>query len=149
MTAPEEAMSRRWAIFTTASLNFFLSLFLKEEGSVSESVWSEAIESLMLLLAPSTPHLAEELWSLTGNEYSIHNQEWPSWDEELAKEDEITLIVQVNGKLRDRINVPASIAEDEALKTARESEKIKVHLEGKTTVKEIYVPGKLVNIVVR
>ncbi len=122
---------------------------VKEDGSVADPVWKEALENLLLLLAPSTPHLAEELWQLTGHEYSIHNQDWPGWDEELAKEEEITLIVQVNGKLRDRIAAPASITEDEAKEKARRSEKVKAHLEGKTTVKEIYVPGKLVNIVVK
>ncbi len=121
----------------------------KEEGSVTASVWQDALEKLLLLLAPSTPHFAEELWQLTGREYSIHNQKWPDWDEELAKEEEITLIVQVNGKLRDRITVPASITEDEAKEKARQSEKARAHLEGRTTVKEIYVPGKLVNIVVK
>ena len=121
----------------------------KDEGRVAASVWEDAIEKLLLLLAPSTPHFAEELWQQTGREYSIHDREWPEWDEELAKEEEITLIVQVNGKLRDRITVPASITEDEAKEKARQSEKARAHLEGKTTVKEIYVPGKLVNIVVR
>ena len=75
--------------------------------------------------------------------------DWPKWDEALAKEDEITLVVQVNGKLRDRITVSASITETEAKKTAQDSDKIKPHLEGKTIVNVIYVPGKLVNIVVK
>ena len=122
---------------------------VKESGQVKSSDCDEAIEKTLLLLAPSVPHLAEELWQLTGHEYSIHNQTWPSWDEDLAKEDEITLVIQVNGKLRDRINVPASITEDEAKEKARSSEKAKSHLEGKQTIKEIYVPGKLVNIVVK
>ncbi len=122
---------------------------VKEEGSVSKKAWDEAVKSLMLLLAPSAPHLAEELWSQTGNGYSVHNQTWPSWDEELAKDEEITLVVQVNGKLRDRITVAAGVTEEEALEKARGSEKVKAYLEGKITVKEIFVPGKLVNIVVR
>jgi leucyl-tRNA synthetase len=122
---------------------------VKEDGSASAGVWEDTIEKLMLLTAPSAPHLSEELWQQTGRRYSIHQQDWPAWNEELAKEEEITLVVQVNGKLRDRISVPASIGEADALKTARESERIKVHLEGRTTVREIYVPGKLVNIVVR
>jgi leucyl-tRNA synthetase len=101
------------------------------------------------MLAPSTPHLAEELWQQTGREYSIHQQSWPEWDEALAKDEEVTLVVQVNGKLRDRITVPASINEEQAKQEAMASEKVKIHLAGKTIVKEIYVPGKLVNIVVR
>ena len=70
------------------------------------------------MLAPTAPHLAEELWQQIGHHYSIHNQRWPEWDEALAKEEEITLVVQVNGKLRDRISVPVSITEDEAKKLA-------------------------------
>ena len=122
---------------------------VKETGYVTDSVWEGAIEKLVLMLAPTAPHLAEELWQSTGRKYSIHNQKWPEWDEELAKEEEITLVVQVNGKLRDRITVPASISEKEAIETATGSDKVKAHLAGKKIVKEIYVPGKLVNIVVR
>ncbi len=122
---------------------------VKEAGQVGDSAWKEAIDNLLLLLAPSTPHLAEELWQRTGHDYSIHNQGWPQWDEALARDEEITLVVQVNGKVRDRIIVPASITEDEAKEKARQSSKIKTYFEGKTTVREIYVPGKLVNIVVR
>ena len=93
---------------------------VKEEGAVSVSAWKEASDTLLLLLAPTSPHLAEELWQQMGHSYSIHNQSWPKWDEELAKEEEITLVVQVNGKLRDRITVPASITEAEARKLALE-----------------------------
>jgi len=122
---------------------------VREEGVVSLSQWGEAIDTLLRLLAPTTPHLAEELWQQRGHEYSIHNQSWPRWDEVLAKEEEITLVVQVNGKLRDRITVPASITEAEAKEKALGSQKVKVHLEGKKIVKTIYVPQKLVNLVVR
>jgi len=122
---------------------------IKEAGQVSDSDWKEAIDTLLLMLAPSVPHVTEELWQKIGNEYSIHNQDWPQWDEEIARDEEITLVVQINGKVRDKINVPASIDEDEAKKTAIESNKIKPYLEGKTVLKQIYVPGKLVNIVVR
>ena len=122
---------------------------IKNEGKVGKQVWDQSIKTLMLLLAPSVPHLAEELWERTGNSYSIHTQDWPEWNEELAKEDEITLVVQINGKLRDRISVAASITEADAIEKARASEKVKNHIEGKTIIKEIFVPGKLVNIVVR
>ncbi len=122
---------------------------VKESGQVRNSYWNQAIEKLILLLAPSVPHVAEELWQLTGHEYSIHNQNWPSWDEELAKEDEITLVIQVNGKLRDRVTVPLSVTEDEAKQTALNSQRVKPYLEGKKNIKVIYVPGKLVNLVVK
>jgi len=121
----------------------------KEAGNITQANWDEAIDTLLLLLAPTAPHIAEELWERTGHDYSIHSQDWPEWDEELAKDEEITLVVQVNGKLRNRITVPASINEGEALTLAFESQKVKAHIEGKEVVKRIYVPGKLVNIVVK
>ena len=102
----------------------------------------------MLLLAPTAPHLAEELWQQTGHTYSVHNQSWPKWDEELAKDEQITLVVQVNGKLRDRINVSASTTEAEAKQLALDSPKVKTHLEGRQVNNIIYVPGRLVNLVV-
>jgi len=122
---------------------------VRETGTVDERDWEESLDTLLLLLAPTAPHLAEELWQRTGHDYSIHNQSWPRWDEELAKDEEITLVIQVNGKLRDRITVPVSITEAEARKLALESQRVKAHTEGKELVKAIYVPGRLVNLVVR
>ena len=122
---------------------------VREAGAVTDSAWKESIDSLLLLLAPTAPHLAEELWQRRGHDYSIHNQSWPKWDEELAKDEEITLVIQVNGKLRDRLAVPVSITEAEARKLALESQRVKAHTEGKELVKTIYVPGRLVNLVVR
>ncbi len=122
---------------------------VKEAGSVTDAAWKEAIGILVLLLAPSVPHLAEELWQRTGHEYSIHNQSWPQWDEALAKDEEITLVIQVNGKLRERITVPASITEAEAQQLAQDSQRVKAYLEGKEIVKTIYVPQRLVNLVVK
>ncbi len=119
-----------------------------ETGYIAESSWKEAIDTLLLLLAPTAPHLAEELWQRTGNDYSIHNQSWPQWDETLAKDEEITLVVQVNGKLRDRISVPASITETEARQLALESQRVKAYLESKKITDIIYVPGRLINVVV-
>ena len=103
----------------------------------------------MLLLAPTAPHLTEELWTQTGHDYSIHNQNWPQWDEKLARDEEITLVVQVNGKLRDRFTAPVSITESEAKQLALESTRVKTYLEGKEIINVIYVPGRLINLVVR
>jgi leucyl-tRNA synthetase len=120
-----------------------------EQGTVSGSVWNEAIKILLLLLAPSTPHLAEELWTGLGYPYSIHNQSWPTWDENLVKEEEVTLVVQVNGKVRDKITIPVTITEAEAKDLALGSSKIKGYLNEKKPDKIIYIPRKLVNIVIR
>ncbi|MBI4295938.1 MAG: leucine--tRNA ligase [Chloroflexi bacterium] len=122
---------------------------VKETGSVAESEWQKSTDTLLLLLAPTAPHLTEELWQRTGHKYSIHNQDWPGWDEALAREEEITLVIQINGKLRDRITVPVSISEDEAHRLALASERVKTYLDNKQIVNVIYVPQKLVNLVVR
>jgi len=121
---------------------------VKETGSVSTPAWEESIDIMLRLLAPTAPHLTEELWERTGRPYSIHNQPWPQWDEALAKDEEITLVVQVNGKLRDRITVPASTTEVEARQIAAGSTRVQPHLKGKEVVKEIYVHG-LYNFVVK
>ncbi|MFC2017416.1 leucine--tRNA ligase [Chloroflexota bacterium] len=123
----------------------------KETGYIAKPAWQEAIDALLLLLAPTAPHLAEELWQRTGNDYSIHNQSWPKWDETLAKDEEITLVVQVNGKLRDRITVPASTTEVEATQRAAASTRVEPYLAGiePPNIRYIYVQGRLVNIVVK
>jgi len=110
--------------------------------------WKEAIEIYLKMLAPVAPHISEELWQYIGKPYSIHTQSWPKVDETAAAEDEITLVVQVNGKLRDRIVVPAGISDEDAKKVALDSESVKKTLEGKTPRQVIYVKGRLVNIVI-
>jgi leucyl-tRNA synthetase len=122
---------------------------VRAKAAVSPDLWKSVMETLMLLLAPTAPHMTEELWSLSGKPYSIHNQKWPAWDKNLIQVEEVTLVIQVNGKLRDRFAVPVSITEEEAKKLAFESPKVKSFLEGKQLVNAIYVPGKLVNLVVR
>ncbi len=117
-------------------------------GSVTERDWQQAIKTLLLLLAPTAPHLAEELWHRTGGDYSIHNQGWPGWEEELARDEEITLVVQVNGRLRDRVTVPQAITEAGAKQIALDSLRVKPYLEGKQIARVIYVPKRLINLVV-
>jgi leucyl-tRNA synthetase len=111
--------------------------------------WDEAIASLLLLMAPFTPHIAEELWHRAGKKESIHLQGWPGWDEAVAAEETITLVVQVNGRVRDRIEVPADIEDAEAERLARESDAVQRYVAGKEIVRVIVVPGRLVNVVVR
>jgi leucyl-tRNA synthetase len=121
---------------------------VRESGAVDRAAWDEAVRSLLLMMAPIAPHISEELWSRTGGTYSIHQQPWPEWDAELAREDEVTLVVQVNGKVRDRIQVPTDVDEVRARDLAMASEAVRRHLEGKEPRRVIYVPGKLVNIVI-
>ena len=119
----------------------------KQAGAYGTKAWDEAIDIYLRMLAPIAPHIAEELWAELGKPYSVHTQAWPEADEEAAAEDEITLIVQINGKLRDRIVVPVGISKEEAKAMALASDKVARYLEGKEPRKVIVVPGRLVNIV--
>ena len=119
----------------------------KQAGAFESEAWTEAVEIYLKMMAPIAPHITEELWSILGHQGSIHVADWPTLDEDAAKDDEITLIVQVNGKLRDRISLPASHTEAEAKSVALTSETVKAALNGKEPKKVILVPGKLVNIV--
>jgi leucyl-tRNA synthetase len=118
-----------------------------EQGDVGQRVWAEAIEKLTLLLAPIAPHLAEEIWERTGHPYSVHDQPLPTWDESLVVDEVVTLVVQVNGKVRDRIQVSADIVEEEAKRLALASDRVQGFIESKELNNLIYVPGRLVNIV--
>jgi leucyl-tRNA synthetase len=106
-----------------------------------------ALERTLLLLAPFAPHLAEELWEALGNKPSIFEGKWPDWDEEIAKEEKIELVVQVNGKLRSKLLIPIGITDDEIKRMALQEPKINDIIGGKTIRKIIVVKGKLVNIV--
>lgn len=111
-------------------------------------VYAEGINTLILLLAPFSPHIADELWHLIGNSESVHTQSWPVADPSALITDEITLVIQVMGKTRGTIQVPSGADKAALEKFARESELAKRHLEGKEIKKVIVVPGKLVNFVV-
>jgi leucyl-tRNA synthetase len=118
------------------------------EASVDQETWRDCVRKFLLMLAPIAPHFAEELWERTGHEYSIHQQAFPRWDDDLATEDTVTLVVQVNGKVRDRIEVPVGIDSAAAQGLAQASPRVRPYTDGKTVNKAIYVPGKLVNLVV-
>ncbi len=131
-----------------ASLMEHTNFLLAVRNEVGEERWAEALRPFTLILAPFAPHHAEEMWAALWEGYSVHEQEWPGYDEGLIAHDEITLIVQVNGKLRDRVTVPAGIGEDAAKELALSSEKVRSHVEGRELRKSVYVPGRLVNLVV-
>jgi leucyl-tRNA synthetase len=121
-------------------LNYLMKLAPADAGRL-------AFESYVVMLAPMAPHMAEELWRALGHENSVHLEAWPKYSEELARDEMITLPVQVNGKLRDRLVVPAGGSEEANTALALASEAVQRHLDGKRPKKIIYVPDKLVSIV--
>lgn len=120
-----------------------------EYNDADKAVLSFAVASLLKLLAPIAPHLAEEVYALLGAKESIHNVEWPVFEESLAKANSITVVAQVNGKVRDKLEVSADTSKEILETMALASEKVKGFTDGKTVVKVIVVPGRLVNIVVK
>ncbi len=113
------------------------------------AIWQWAVEQLILMLAPVAPHITEELWHRRGHTDSVHRQSWPKFDEAMIVDEVVTVIVQVNGKVRDRLEVPRGEEEESVKEQALASERVQPHLAGKEVVKVVSVPGKLVNIVVR
>jgi len=109
--------------------------------------WLNLTQNLYMMMAPIAPHLSEELWEKSGMKSSVHTQEWPKYDENIAKDDEITLVVQVNGKVRAKISASANITEADANEIAMEDPGVQKHTQGLEIRKVIYVPGKLLNIV--
>ena len=114
-----------------------------------KSINREILQTFAQLLAPFIPHTAEEIWQRLGNENSITYEQWPDYDEELAKENIISIAIQVNGKLRANIEIDANTEEGDVLQLAKENDRIDNYIGGKELIKEIYVPGRLINFVVK
>ncbi|MDR5683151.1 MAG: leucine--tRNA ligase [Armatimonadota bacterium] len=131
-----------------ALMEFVNHLYRVRRAAAESEAWREAIRSLVLMLAPVAPHTAEEMWERVGGAYSVHTQPWPTYDPELAKSPEIVLVVQVNGRVRDRLTVPADVSADVARDMALRSEKVRAYVDGGKVRDVIYVPGRLVNVVV-
>jgi len=121
----------------------------QHEPVAHSAAFGRTLESMMQLLAPLAPHITEELWHLTGHSDSIHQTSWPIYDEALTHDETFTLVVQVNGKVRERIEVSSNISEGEARQLALDNPRVASFIGDNTIQKVIYVPGKLVNIVVR
>jgi len=122
-----------------------LGAHLEEHGATP--AFQEATGVLIRLLAPFAPHIAEELWFRRGGDSSVHRQSWPACDPALVADETVTLIVQVNGKVRDRIAVPAGVSDDEARRLALTSPRVQASLAGRPPRQVIVVPGRLVNVV--
>jgi leucyl-tRNA synthetase len=118
------------------------------EPSGLRAVRQEALEAIVLMLSPIVPHVTHELWQALGHETAVVDEPWPAVDESALAQDAIQVVVQVNGRLRARVSVPAEADEDTVVEHALADENVRRHTEGKTIRKTIYVPGKLVNVVV-
>lgn len=108
-----------------------------------------AIDNLIMLLSPFSPHICEELWHICGHEDGIYSQGWPKYDEAALVQDEVEIAIQLSGKIRERLVVPTGISKEELEELALAQPKIQDMISGKTIVKVIVVPGKLVNIVAK
>jgi len=146
--AVSEDLEGDYQFNTAVSEMMKLSNALNDAKCKDSPIYAEGINTLIRLLAPFAPHIADELWHNTGNSESVHSQTWPSVDASALITDEITLVIQVMGKTRGTIQVPSGADKAALEKFARESELAKRHLEGKEIKKVIVVPGKLVNFVV-
>ena len=130
-------------------MEFTNSLSKIWSAGCNNDLWKESIIILIKLLSPMAPHITEELWELNGQEFSVHNQEFPSWDDQLISTDTKTIVVQVNGKVRSQFDIEGTKSEEEIFEIASNNEKVQENLTGKEIIKKIYVKDKLVNFVVK
>jgi len=126
----------------------FIDDLAGEPSDDERAAISEALESMVLLMAPMVPHFAEELWERAGSHESIFHAEWPGYDENAAREDFVTIAVQIGGKLRGEVSAARGASEDDVLALAKDNEKVARHLEGKALKRVIYVQDRLLNLVV-
>jgi leucyl-tRNA synthetase len=148
----EERFHFNTAIASIMEFLNFLQDALKEvepKDRETKEVIKEAFEKLLIILSPICPHIAEELWHELGNESFISLETFPEWDKELIKEDTFTLLVQINGKLRDQVEAPLNINKEEAIALVKDKPKVKKYLEGKDIKNVVFVPKKLINFVVK
>lgn len=120
----------------------------KQDNYTNKDAWEASLDTLVQLVAPYAPHIAEELWRTLDHDSSVHISEWPSYDEKYLVNNTMQIVIQINGKLRSQIEIPTGTPGSEILEAAQADEKIVAFLEGKPVKKHIYVPGKLVNLVV-
>ena len=133
----------------SAVMELVNEMYKYKEGDINDALYSTCVKTILVLLAPFVPHITEELWQDLCYEGYVHEQSWPTWNEEELKKDEIEIVVQINGKNKEKINIPGEATREDMLKIAEEDETIKGLTEGKNVVKVIAVPGRLINIVVK
>ncbi|MGH2404174.1 MAG: class I tRNA ligase family protein, partial [bacterium] len=134
-----------------AALMEFANILQHARGTPGvEGLWDDAVRTLVLLLAPLCPHVAEELWvEHLMQPYSVHTQDWPAYDRAKATAEQVTLVLQVNGRVRERLQVPAGLSEAEAREAALSNPRVREFIDGKRVANVVVVPGRLVNVVTR
>ena len=138
----------RFNTMVSGLMEFVNALLERQHAATWHTLdFHQALETLLLLLAPAAPHIAEELWHLTGHTGSVQHQSWPAWDPELARDDVVQIAIQVNGKVRDVIEVSVEAEQAEVKKLALASPRVCQHLDGKSLKKVFYVPGRILNFV--
>ena len=120
---------------------------LLQAGGARDADWNAAVHALVKLLNPIGPHIAEEMWERLGERGLLADATWPEFDAAAAAEPEVTLVVQVSGKVRDRLTVAAGLSEEQALAKALGSERVRSALDGSEPSKVVYVPNRLINLV--
>ncbi|HZK01882.1 MAG TPA: leucine--tRNA ligase [Anaerovoracaceae bacterium] len=121
----------------------------KTEAKINRELLRYAIDCLIIMLSPFTPHICEEMWQHLGNKSTLYHETWPAWDEESLIKDEIEIVIQINGKVRERMMVSSNLTKDELIAEAMENSSVKALLDGKNVIKTIPVPGKLLNFVIK
>jgi leucyl-tRNA synthetase len=146
----EDLSSFRFNTALAAMMEYNNTLIKQQRSDVARSTaYHQALETMIQLLAPFAPHITEELWHLTGHTDSVHSTVWPAFDEAMTQDITFTLVIQVNGKVRERIEVSSAISEAEVRELAVNNDKVATFIGENTIQKMIYIPGRLVNIVVR
>ncbi|MDD6978909.1 MAG: leucine--tRNA ligase [Firmicutes bacterium] len=133
----------------SAVMELVNELYKYREGDVNQALFGTAVRTVIVLMAPFVPHITEEIWQDLGYEGSVHEQSWPSYDEAALVKDEVEIVVQINGKNKEKINIPGEATREEMLKIAEDNETIKELTAGMNIVKVIAVPGRLINVVVK
>lgn len=133
----------------SAVMELVNELYKYREGDVNQALFGTAVRTVIVLMAPFVPHITEEIWQDLGYKGSVHEQSWPSYDEAALVKDEVEIVVQINGKNKEKINIPGEATREEMLKIAEDNETIKELTAGMNVVKVIAVPGRLINVVVK
>ena len=121
----------------------------KELPEINKGLLADAAEKLVLILSPFAPHICEEMWQHLGHNESVYDVEWPSYDESKIVKDEVEIVIQINGKIKEKLNVQANLDKAAFEKTVMEDDRVKALLDGISVVKVIAVPDKLLNVVVK